>query len=60
MKNKRQLIFEVIIDVLLLAILTFTGWMIITDMLIKILLVVAGLVAIGYKVVELKNILKNN
>ena len=60
MKNKRQLIFEVIIDVLLLAILTFTGWMIITDMLVKILLIVAGVVAIGYKAVELKNILKNN
>ena len=60
MKNKRQLIFEVIIDIILLATFSFTGWMIITDMLIKILLVGAGAAAIGYKVVELKNILKNN
>ena len=60
MKNKRQLIFEVIVDILLLAILLFTGWIVITDMLVKILLIVSGVVAIGYKAVELKNILKNN
>ena len=60
MKNKKQLIFEVIIDIILLATLLFTGWMVVADMFIKILLVGAGLVAIGYKVVELKNILKNN
>ena len=60
MKNKNQLIFEVIIDIILLAILLFTGWMVIIDMFIKILLIGTGLVAIGYKVVELKNILKNN
>ena len=60
MKNKKQLLIGVIIDILILAIMSFTGWMVITDMLIKILLVIAGLVAIGYKAVELKNILKNN
>ena len=60
MKNKRQMIFEVIVDILLLAILLFTGWIVITDMLVKILLIVSGVVAIGYKAVELKNILKNN
>ena len=60
MKSKKQLIFEVIIDILILATFSFTGWMVITDMLMKILLVGAGAAAIGYKVVELKNILKNN
>lgn len=60
MKSKKQLIFEVIIDILILAIFSFTGWMVITDMLMKILLVGAGAAAIGYKAVELKNILKNN
>jgi hypothetical protein len=60
MKSKKQLIFEVIIDILILAIFSFTGWIVITDMLMKILLITAGVVAIGYKVVELKNILKNN
>ena len=60
MKSKNQLIFEVIIDILILAIFSFTGWIVITDMLMKILLITAGAVAIGYKVVELKNILKNN
>lgn len=60
MKSKKQLIFEVIIDILILAIFSFTGWIVITDMLMKILLITAGAVAIGYKVVELKNILKNN
>jgi hypothetical protein len=60
MKSKKQLIFEVIIDILILAIFSFTGWIVITDMLMKILLISAGVVAIGYKVVELKNILKNN
>ena len=60
MKSKNQLIFEVIIDILILAIFSFTGWIVITDMLMKILLITAGSVAIGYKVVELKNILKNN
>jgi len=60
MKSKKQLIFEVIIDILILAIFSFTGWIVITDMLMKILLIGAGLVAIGYKAVELKNILKNN
>ena len=58
MKSKNQLIFEVIIDILILAIFSFTGWIVITDMLMKILLITAGAVAIGYKVVELKNILK--
>lgn len=60
MKSKNQLIFEVIIDILILAIFSFTGWIVITDMLMKILLITAGVVAIGYKAVELKNILKNN
>jgi len=60
MKSKKQLIFEVIIDILILAIFSFTGWIVITDMLMKILLITAGVVAIGYKAVELKNILKNN
>ena len=60
MKSKKQLIFEVIIDILILAIFSFTGWIVITDMFMKILLITAGVVAIGYKVVELKNILKNN
>jgi hypothetical protein len=58
MKSKKQLIFEVIIDILILAIFSFTGWIVITDMLMKVLLIGAGAVAIGYKVVELKNILK--
>lgn len=60
MKSKKQLLFEVIIDILILAIFSFTGWIVITDMLMKILLITAGVVAIGYKAVELKNILKNN
>ena len=60
MKSKKQLIFEVIIDILILAIFSFTGWIVIIDMFMKIVLITAGVVAIGYKVVELKNILKNN
>jgi hypothetical protein len=60
MKSKKQLLFEVIIDVLILAILSVTGWIVITDMLMKILLIGAGAAAIGYKVIELKNIIKNN
>lgn len=58
MKNKRQLIFEVIIDIILLTILLFTGWVVVVDTFIKMLLVGAGLVAIVYKVVELKDIIK--
>ena len=60
MKSKKQLLFEVIIDVLILAILSITGWIVITDMLMKILLIGAGVAAIGYKAIELKNIIKNN
>lgn len=60
MKSKKQLLFEVIIDILILAIFSFTGWLIISDVLMKILLVGAGAAAIGYKAIELKNILKNN
>lgn len=58
MKNKRQLIFEVIIDIILLTILLFTGWVVVVDTFIKMVLVGAGLVAIVYKVVELKDIIK--
>lgn len=58
MKNKRQLIFEVIIDIILLTILLFTGWVVVVDTFIKMILVGAGLVAIVYKVVELKDIIK--
>lgn len=60
MKSKKQLLFEVIIDVLILAIFSYTGWVVIEDLFMKSILIGAGAVAIAYKAIELNKIIKNN
>lgn len=57
---EKQSIKEVVIDILILLVFTFTGIFVITDTLIKILLVTSGIVAIIYSVLDLIRMIKNN